>query len=329
MPQVLVKVENLKKHFPVQKSLMERLLTRKLEYVKAVDGVDFEINSGEIFSLVGESGCGKTTVGMLILRLLEPTNGRIIFKGRDITHLKGEELRALRREMQVVFQDPYASLNPRMKIGKAIAHPLEIHNIAEENERKELVLDMLEKVGLTPAEKFYNSYPHQLSGGQRQRVVIARAMILKPSFIVADEAVSMIDVSIRTSILELMLRLKNEFNCTYLFITHDLAIAKYISDKIAVMYLGKIVEKSNKKNFFSNPMHPYSKALLSAVPTPKPKVKKKRMIIGEISSAAAVPKGCRFHPRCQYAKEICKKEEPKLIEVEKNHFVACHLCQSS
>ena len=322
----IVKVEKLKKYFPVQKSFLEQLFTRELSYVKAVDEVTFSIRSGEIFTLAGESGCGKTTAGRVIVRLLEPTSGKIHFNGADITQLKGEKIRLLRRRMQMIFQDPYASLNPRMKVGDAVGHPLEIHGLAKGEEKRKAVLDVLDKVGLTPPEQFINLHPHQLSGGQRQRVALARSVILKPEFIVADEPVSMIDVSLRTTIIDLMLSFRKELGLTYLFITHDLAVAKYISNRIAIMYLGKIVEMCQKESLFLNPMHPYTQALLSAIPVPNPKRERKRIeLTGEIPSAIDIPTGCRFHPRCSYRTDKCSEKEPQLIEVEKDHFVACHL----
>lgn len=320
----VLEVTDLKKYFPVQKSFMERILTRKLEYVKAVDGISFRVRRGEIFALAGESGCGKTTTGRLVLRLIDPTDGRIVFKGRDITHLEGEELREIRRHLQIVFQDPYASLSPRMKIGDAVGHPLEIQGMATGPEKRRLVLEMLGRVGLTPPRKFYDLYPHQLSGGQRQRVAFARSLVLNPEFVVADEPVSMIDVSIRELILELIMGLKEELNLTYLFITHDLAVSKYISDRIAIMYLGKIVESGPKNLVFSSPRHPYTLALLSAVPIPDPKLRRRRLLLkGEIPSPINPPTGCRLHPRCPRAQEICGKEEPKLVEYEKEHLAAC------
>ena len=321
-----MRVINLRKYFPVQKGFLETLLSGRREYVRAVDNISFSIAPNEIFSLAGESGCGKTTTGRLLVKLIEPTDGKIFFKGEDITDLKGEELRSLRRKIQIIFQDPYASLNPRMSVGKNIGHPLEIHDIAKGEEVKEAVLKALEEVGLIPPERFYNAYPHQLSGGQRQRVAIARALILKPEFVVADEPVSMLDVSVRAAVLQLLLDIRSKYGLTILFITHDLAVAKYISDRIAIMYLGKIVELGVKERIFSNPLHPYTKALLSAVPVPDPRAKRERLIPkGEVPSPINPPSGCRFHPRCPYATDRCRSEEPPLAEVEAGHFVACWL----
>jgi peptide/nickel transport system ATP-binding protein len=321
----IVRVENLKKYFPVQKSGIEQLLSRKKGYVKAVDNLTFSIRKKEIFTLAGESGCGKTTTGRVLLRLTEPTSGGIYFKGEDITRLKGERLRLLRRKMQVIFQDPYASLNPRMRVGDAIGHPLEIHGLARQEEKTKAVLEVLAKVGLTPPEQFIDLYPLHLSGGQRQRVALARSIILKPEFMVADEPVSMIDVSLRTTIIDLLLSFRNELGLTYLFVTHDLAVAKYISDRIAIMYLGKIVEIGTKQEIFSTPMHPYTQALLSAIPVPDPERKRKAMELkGEVPSAINVPTGCRFHPRCPFAEKKCITEEAELLPVTPTHSVACH-----
>ncbi len=323
--EALLRVENLKKYFPVKKSFIEELFTREKRFLRAVDGVSFEIACGETLGLVGESGSGKTTVGRLVLRLLDPTEGKIFFDGEDITSLSGEELRRKRKNFQVVFQDPMASLNPHMKIGEAIRHPLVIHGIGTEKEQKKKVLEMLERMGLVPPESFYEKYPHELSGGQRQRAVIARALILRPKFVVADEAVAMLDVSVRAKLLELMIELKKEFNLTYLFITHDLATAKYICDRIAVMYLGKLVEIGDLKSIYTSPRHPYTKALLSAVPFPDPKVKWDRFLPpGEVPNPINPPSGCRFHPRCPLASQECSEKEPELREIEPGHWVACH-----
>jgi len=320
----ILRLIDVRKWFPVQKSFLERLLAKERLFIKAVDGVNLTVWRGETLALVGESGCGKTTLGRLIVRLIDPTSGRIIFNGMDITNLQGEELRRLRRRMQIIFQDPYASLNPRMTIGEQVAHPLKIHELAQGSELRNIVMKALEQVGLTPPEKFYNAYPRELSGGQRQRVAIARSIVLKPELVVADEPVSMIDVSLRASILDLMLTLKQELNLTYIFITHDLAVAKYIADRIAVMYLGKIVEHGPSELIFENPLHPYTKALLSSIPIPRPlKEPRKVELKGEVPNPINPPPGCRFHPRCPIAGEICRREEPELREIEKDHYVAC------
>ena len=322
----IVRVENLVKYFPVQKSLLEQFFARKVDYVRAVDHVTFSIKKGEIFTLAGESGCGKTTTARVLIRLLQPTSGRIFFNDQDITQLKGEKLRLLRRKMQMIFQDPYASLNPRMRIGDSIGHPLEIYGIARGGEKVKKVLEVLGKVGLTPPEQFINLYPLNLSGGQRQRVALARSIILEPEFMVADEPVSMIDVSLRTTIIELMLNFRKELGITYLFVTHDLAVAKYISDRIAIMYLGRIIELTDKKTLFNEPLHPYTQALLSAIPVPDPERRRKMIELkGEVPSAIHVPSGCRFHTRCPYAEENCKEREPDLVPVTPDHLVACHL----
>jgi peptide/nickel transport system ATP-binding protein len=328
MSKKIIVVCDLKKYFPVQKGFLERLLTKKQEYVHAVDGISFDIKKGEILGLVGESGSGKTTTGKLILRLLEPTGGKIFFNGEDISSIKGERLRRLRERMQIVFQDPRASLNPTMKIGKTIGSGLEIHGRAKGKEKQWLVLNFMRKVGLTPETQFYEKYPNQFSSGQLQRVSIAMVMILQPEFVVADEPVAMLDVSIRALILDLLLKMKEELNLTYLYITHDLATAKYVCDRVAIMYLGKIVEVGPIRDVFENPVHPYTSALLSAVPIPDPEVNHNRLILkGEIPNPINLPQGCRFHPRCPHALEKCSLVEPDFEKVEKEHLAACHRCR--
>jgi peptide/nickel transport system ATP-binding protein len=320
----ILRVEHLTKYYPVEKSFLEKALTRCKHFVKAVDDVSFIVKRGEIFTLAGESGCGKTTTGKLVVRLISPTSGKIFFENVDITMTDHEALRMLKRKIQIIFQDPYASFNPRMKIGEAVGHPLEIHRIAQGEERRKRVIELFNRVGLTPAEKFMDLYPHQMSGGQRQRAAMARSLILQPEFIVADEPVSMIDVSLRTAIVDLMLSLRRDFGLTYLFITHDLAIAKYISDRIGIMYLGKIVELGSKQTIFENPLHPYTQALLAAIPVPVPERKRKaNELIGDVPSAINIPSGCRFRTRCRYAEEKCEREEPELVEVSPGHYVAC------
>lgn len=327
----LLRVSNLKKYFAVKRSAGEILMRVPQKFVKAVDGVSFEINEGETFGLVGESGSGKTTTGRLVLRLIEPTEGTIEFDGVDITRLSNNEMRSFRRKMQVIFQDPMAALNPYMKIGDAVKHGLEIHNIGKsEQERRNMVLEMLEKVNLQP--EIYSRYPHELSGGQRQRVVIARALILKPKFVVADEALAMLDVSVRSQLLKLLLDLKKEMNLTFLFITHDLATTKYICNKIGVMYLGKFVEIGTYNHIYKSPMHPYTKALISAIPEPDPDImnSKKRFIPeGEVPNPINPPKGCRFHPRCPFSMSICSSVEPELVKMEDGRIIACHLYKSN
>jgi len=322
----LVEVFNLKKYFLVRRSILDVIKRKSQKYLKAVDGVSFKILKGEIFCLAGESGCGKTTTGRTILRLIEPTAGKILFNGENILEYDENRIKAFRRRAQIIFQDPYESVNPRMTIYDIVEEPLRIHKIGNKEERMEMVHKMLEEVELKPPESFLYRFPHELSGGQRQRVAIARALILNPLFIVADEPVSMLDMSIRAEILNLMLSLKDRHNLTYLFITHDLAVAKYICDRIAIMYLGKIVELGDIEEVIDNPLHPYTRALISAVPVPDPREKIGEIPIkGEVTSPIDLPKGCRFRPRCLYVKDICKKKEPELIEVSKNHYVACHL----
>ena len=320
----LIKIENLTKHFPLQKGFMDRLFAKEKGYVRAVDGVSFTIEKGEVLGLVGESGCGKTTTGRLILRLLDPTAGDVLYNGESVYAFAKRDMEKMREKMQIVFQDPYASLSPRMSIGKAIEHPLRIHNNYDNVERKDRCLRIMEKVGLEPAEFLYKKYPHQLSGGQRQRVVIARALITNPEFVVADEPIAMADVSVRALILELMAQLKKEFDLTYLYITHDLATCKYICDRVAIMYLGKIVELGPLEEVFQNPIHPYTATLLEAVPVPDPRYRRTEPIpTGEIPSAINPPSGCSFHPRCHYAESACSVDEPDLKEIRDKHWVAC------
>lgn len=321
MENILV-VDNVKKYFPIEKSFIERIFSKEKVYVKAVDGVSFKVLRGEVLGLVGESGSGKTTTGLMVVGLIKPTSGSILLNGVNIAGLRSKELRQLRKKVQMVFQDPMASLNPRMKIGEAIEEPLRIHGIGSAKERREMVVEVLQKVGLSSS--FMDRFPHELSGGQRQRVVIARAIILRPELIVADEPVAMVDVSVRAQILDLLLSLKKEYGLTYVFITHDLSAASHVCDRIAVMYLGKIVELADTDELFDNPVHPYTKALISAVPVPDPRLQREKFIpSGEIPSPINPPEGCRFHTRCPYTIEPCRKNEPLLEEISPNHFVAC------
>jgi len=316
----LLKIEGLKKYFPIQGGIF----SKTVGYVQAVDGVSFHVDKGEIMGLVGESGCGKTTVGRLILRLYEPTAGEIYFEGANISKLSGHEMRNARKILQIIFQDPYGSLNPRMTIGDIIGEPLLIHNIAKGKEREQRVADILETVGMSP--RYMKRYPHEFSGGQRQRIGIARALALNPKLIVCDEPVSALDVSIQAQVINLLEDLQGKFGFTYLFIAHDLSVIKHISDRVAVMYLGKIVELANTEELYGNPLHPYTEALLSAVPIPDPSLNRKRIVLeGDVPSPINPPSGCHFRTRCKYAKKICIEEEPPLIELARGHYVACHL----
>ena len=320
--ETLVEVDNLVKYFPVRAGLLQRVVNQ----VKAVDDVSFVVKKGETLGLVGESGCGKTTVGRSMLRLIEPTSGAVRFEGKDVLALKGKELKAVRRDMQIIFQDPYASLDPRVPIGESIMEGLHIHKIGTLKERMDIMMETLKKVGL---EDYHSRrYPHEFSGGQRQRIGIARALALRPSFIICDEPVSALDVSIQSQVLNILKDLQTEFGLTYLFIAHNLSVVEHVSDRVAVMYLGKMVELTSRDELYRKPMHPYTQALMSAIPVPNPRLKRQRIVLkGDVPSPLNPPKGCRFHPRCPVAIEKCSQEEPEFLEVSPDHFVACWLAK--
>lgn len=326
MEEKVIDAVNLKKWFPLKSGLLSSLFKKEL-FVKAVDDISFCINRGEIFGLAGESGSGKTTTGRLLVKLIEPTSGKIIFNGTDIAHFSESKFKPYRKKLQIVFQDPYESLNPRMTIESIMTEPLQIHGIKDDKELHERATKALEDVKLVPPEEFLQRYPHELSGGQRQRVATARSLTLNPEFIVADEPVSMLDVSIRAEVLNVILELRQKYKVSFLFITHDLALARHICDRLAVMYLGKIEEMAEIEDLVKEPLHPYTRALIGAVPVPDPTARRIEVVIkGEIPSPVNPPSGCRFHTRCpEYIGDICRNKEPPLIEVGKGHLVACHL----
>jgi oligopeptide transport system ATP-binding protein len=321
----LLEVTDLVKYFPIRKGIFSRVVGQ----VRAVDGISFTLQQGEVLGLVGESGCGKTTTGRSILRLIEPTSGSVKFEGQEVIDLNKRDLRAMRRQMQIIFQDPYSSLNPRLTVGSIISEALTIHGITKGRETKERVAELLRLVGLAPDHA--RRYPHEFSGGQRQRIGVARALAVSPKLIVADEPVSALDVSIQAQIINLLQELRKRLSLTYLFIAHDLSVVEYISDRVAVMYLGKIAEMASSAALYSNPRHPYTQALLSAIPEIKPGLRKQRIVLkGDTPSPANPPSGCRFHPRCRLAdKDRCRSEEPQLTEFEPGHWVACHHAETS
>ncbi len=320
--KTLVEVNNLVKYFPVRAGLLQRVVNQ----VKAVDDVSFFVKKGETLGLVGESGCGKTTVGRTMLRLIEPTSGAVKFEGRDVFTMNPRDLKATRRDMQIIFQDPYASLDPRVPIGESVMEGLQIHGIGSPKERIEIMMETLKKVGL---EDYHaRRYPHEFSGGQRQRIGIARALALRPKFIICDEPVSALDVSIQSQVLNILKDLQSEFGLTYLFIAHNLSVVEHVSDRVAVMYLGKMVELATREDLFREPLHPYTQALMSAIPVPNPRLKKQRMILkGDVPSPLNPPSGCRFHTRCPWAIEICSQQEPEFKELLPSHWAACWVAE--
>ena len=319
--EVLLEVRDLVKHFPIRQGI---IFAKQVGAVQAVDGVTFNVHKGETLGLVGESGCGKTTAGRCILRLIEPTSGEVVFDGKSVPSLPKDELRELRKEMQIIFQDPYGSLNPRMTVGDIIGEPLHIHRLARGAAKEKRVREILEVVGLSAFHA--RRFPHEFSGGQRQRIGIARALAVDPRLIICDEPVSALDVSIQAQVINLLQDLQREFDLTYLFIAHDLSVVKHISDRVAVMYLGKIVELTGKHELYHNPKHPYTQALLSAIPEADPTIKKERILLkGDVPSPINPPKGCRFHTRCPKVMDICKIQEPEFVDSGDSHFVACHL----
>ncbi|MBS4178506.1 ABC transporter ATP-binding protein [Lederbergia citrea] len=325
--EYLLEVNNLKKHFPIKAGIFQKTVG----HVKAVDGISLHVKKGETLGIVGESGCGKSTAGRTLIRLYEPTDGNIIFKGRDISRMSERELsRSVRKNIQMIFQDPYASMNPRKTLKSILSEPMITHNMYDRKTREEKLADLLDRVGFNPS--FINRYPHEFSGGQRQRIGIARALALNPELIIADEAVSALDVSIQAQIVNLMEDLQEEFGLTYIFISHDLSIVRHISDRVGVMYLGKMMELAKKSDLYDDPLHPYTQALLSAVPVPRKKgtAKRERIVLkGELPSPANPPTGCVFHTRCPAAMDICRKQVPIFQEVKPEHYVACHLYQSN
>jgi oligopeptide/dipeptide ABC transporter ATP-binding protein len=320
MSETLLQVSHLKKYFPIKRGILQRTVG----HVKAVDDVSFTVRKGETLGIVGESGCGKSTTGRSILRLIEPTAGEVLYQGKDLTKLSRSAMRELRQKMQIVFQDPYSSLNPKYKIGSLLERPMKIHGLYSPAERRKRVVNLLERCGLDASA--VNKYPHEFSGGQRQRIGIARALTLNPSLLVLDEPVSALDVSVQSQIINLLEDLQHEFGLTYLFIAHDLSVVRHISDRIAVMYLGQVVELTDSLELFDDPLHPYTQALLSAIPVPDPEIKRERILLsGDLPSPANPPKGCPFHTRCKDAMDVCKLRKPEWKEVKPGHHVACHL----